>query len=145
MQHIAISSAVLNSKLQEELPKVLPAEEAAKVIASSVYVHVGLPAEYLETTLHVYVQSLQMIWYVLIPMSGLGFIASLFVKHHSIHSQRLALEKANTQQQAEEKEEVVAVNIPDENQKELEAVQGEEDSTNEKNLKKTEGEAVSAK
>ncbi|CEP16105.1 hypothetical protein [Parasitella parasitica] len=97
---VAISSAVLNSQLTQELPKVLPMEEAAKVIQSSEYVNHGLPAEYLTVTLRVYVESLQLIWYVLIPMSGLGFIASLFVKHHSIRSHRkLAETKAKEDQE----------------------------------------------
>lgn len=110
---IAISSAVLNSQLTQELPKYLPMEEAVKVIQSSEYVNHGLPAEYLTVTLRVYVESLQLIWYVLIPMAGLGFISSLFVKHHSIRSHRRAAEKkAKEDQEAADAAAAVVVNIP---------------------------------
>ncbi|KAL7323511.1 hypothetical protein PS15p_211397 [Mucor circinelloides] len=110
---VAISSAVLNSQLTQELPKYLPMEEAVKVIQSSEYVNHGLPAEYLTVTLRVYVESLQLIWYVLIPMAGLGFISSLFVKHHSIRSHRRAAEKkAKEDQEAADAAAAVVVNIP---------------------------------
>ncbi|KAG1151951.1 hypothetical protein G6F37_000717 [Rhizopus arrhizus] len=81
---VAISSTVLNSHLNQELVHVIPAEEAAKVLASSEYVNRGLPEQYKEATLEVYVNGLRTIWYVLIAMSGLGFLASFFVKHHPI-------------------------------------------------------------
>ncbi|CAO3636332.1 unnamed protein product [Mucor fragilis] len=110
---VAISSAVLNSQLTQELPKYLPMEEAAKVIQSSEYVNHGLPAEYLETTLRVYVESLQLIWYVLIPMAGLGFISSLFVKHHSIRSHKRAAEKkAKEEEEAADAAKAVVVDMP---------------------------------
>lgn len=59
-------------------------ELATAVIQSSEFVNHGLPAEYLATTLRVYVEGLQLIWYVFIPMAGLGTISSCFVKHHSV-------------------------------------------------------------
>lgn len=55
------------------------------VIQSAEYVNHNLPKEYLPETLKVYVDALQLIWYVLIPMSGMGFISSFFVKHHSMN------------------------------------------------------------
>ena len=94
--------------MSQELPKILPLEQATKVIQSSEYVNHGLPVEYLAVTIRVYVESLQLIWYVLIPMSGLGFIASLFVKHHSIRSHRKAAEK----KEKEERENAVVVDMP---------------------------------
>lgn len=89
-------------------------EEAAKVIQSSEYVNHGLPAEYLETTLRVYVESLQLIWYVLIPMAGLGFISSLFVKHHSIRSHKRAAEKKakEEEEEAADAAKAVVVDMP---------------------------------
>ncbi|KAK4516866.1 uncharacterized protein ATC70_000192 [Mucor velutinosus] len=107
---VAISSAVLNSQLTQELPKYLPMEEASRVIQSSEYVNHGLPAEYLAITLQVYVESLRLIWYVLIPMAGLGFISSLFVKHHSIRSHKKAAEKKAKEE--EETAKAVVVDIP---------------------------------
>lgn len=81
---LAITSAILNSQLTEKLPLMLPPEEAEKVLASSVYIHEGLPPEYLDTVLSIYVESLRLCWYVFIPMAGLGFFATLMIKHHSI-------------------------------------------------------------
>ncbi|KAI7907864.1 major facilitator superfamily domain-containing protein [Cokeromyces recurvatus] len=92
---IAISSTVLNTQLTDELPKVIPYDQAIIVIQSSEYVNNGLPKEYLDVTLEVYVKALQLIWYVFIPMAGLGFIASFFIKHYSIqrHKMEAATEK----------------------------------------------------
>ncbi|KAG1384503.1 hypothetical protein G6F60_000658 [Rhizopus arrhizus] len=115
---VAISSTVLNSHLNQELAHVIPAEEAAKVLASSEYVNRGLPEQYKEATLEVYVNGLRTVWYVLIAMSGLGFLASFFVKHHPIRrppKQKPAepesddvvvevLEQDKTKQQIEEKQ-----------------------------------------
>ncbi|GAN05514.1 MFS general substrate transporter [Mucor ambiguus] len=111
---VAISSAVLNSQLTQELPKYLPMEEAVKVIQSSEYVNHGLPTEYLATTLRVYVESLQLIWYVLIPMAGLGFISSLFVKHHSIRRHKKAAEKKakEEEEEAADAAKAVVVDMP---------------------------------
>ncbi|KAF1796407.1 major facilitator superfamily domain-containing protein [Mucor lusitanicus] len=110
---VAISSAVLNSQLTQELPKYLPMEEAIKVIQSSEYVNHGLPAEYLTVTLRVYVESLQLIWYVLIPMAGLGFISSLFVKHYSIRRHKKAAEqKAKEDQEAADAAKAFVVDMP---------------------------------
>ncbi|KAI9255508.1 major facilitator superfamily domain-containing protein [Sporodiniella umbellata] len=81
---VAISSAILNSHLTQELFKVLPAEEAARILDSSEYVNHGLPEAYKAITLHIYVEGIRLIWYVLIAMAGLGLVASFFVKHHSV-------------------------------------------------------------
>ena len=78
----------MNSQLTEKLPTVLPTELAFKVIQNSEFVNHGLPTEYLNVTLEIYVQALQLIWYVLIPMSSLGLIASFFVKHYSVRKQK---------------------------------------------------------
>ncbi|KAI8992588.1 major facilitator superfamily domain-containing protein [Pilobolus umbonatus] len=85
---VAISSTVLNTQLNEKLPLVLPPDLAAAVIQSSDFVNNGLPAEYLDVTLDIYTDALRMIWYVVIPMAGVGFISSLFVEHHSLAKQR---------------------------------------------------------
>ncbi|KAI8876845.1 MFS general substrate transporter [Backusella circina FSU 941] len=85
---VAISSAVLNSTLQNKLPEVLPPQYAAAVIASAEYIRNGLPEEYIPVTLDVYMDGLILLWRVLIPMCGLGFISSLFVKHHSVRSHK---------------------------------------------------------
>lgn len=110
---VAISSTILNSSLTEKLPTVLPQDLAYAVIQSSEFVNHGLPVEYKEATLRVYVQALQLIWYVLIPMSGLGLIASCFVKHYSIRKQKEMRGKLPSKdEQSQVQDEVVVVNIP---------------------------------
>ncbi|KAI8884005.1 MFS general substrate transporter [Backusella circina FSU 941] len=113
---IAISSAVLNSSLTQDLPNVIPYEEAMKVIESSEYVNHGLPQEYLAATLEVYVDALRLLWYVLIPMAGLAFICSLFIQHNPILRNKIKEIKAakNAALAKEEKIEhdEVVVDIP---------------------------------
>lgn len=104
---LAISSAVLNSHLNQELPNLLPIDEATKVIQSSEYVNHGLPEEYKVLAIEVYVHGLQMIWYVLIAMSGLGFIASFFVKHHSVRRHVKAAAAAKQENEADKVDSVV--------------------------------------
>ncbi|KAI8081919.1 major facilitator superfamily domain-containing protein [Gilbertella persicaria] len=117
---VAISSAVLNSQLTQELFKYLPEDQAMAVIQSSEYVNHGLPKEYLDTTLTIYVDALRLIWWVLIPMSGMGLIASLFVKHHSTRShQKLKEAELKKEQEAQAQEEdLVVVHVPDEEKEE---------------------------
>lgn len=97
---------MLNSHLNQELAHVIPAEEAAKVLASSEYVNRGLPEQYKEATLEVYVNGLRTLWYVLIAMSGLGFLASFFVKHHPIR-------RPPKQKPAEPEGDDVVVEVPE--------------------------------
>lgn len=104
---VAISSAVLNSHLNQELPNLLPIDEATKVIQSSEYVNHGLSEEYKVLAIEVYVHGLQMIWYVLIAMSGLGFIASFFVKHHSVRRHVKAAAAAKQENEADKVDSVV--------------------------------------
>jgi hypothetical protein len=102
----------LNSSLNEKLPLAIPKDLAISVIQSSEFVNHGLPAEYLPVTLRIYVEALQLIWYVLIPMSGLGLLSSCFVKHYSVRRQKeMRGELPKTEGQAGEHEAVV-VNIP---------------------------------
>ncbi|KAI7870555.1 major facilitator superfamily domain-containing protein [Spinellus fusiger] len=69
---IAISSAILNSTLKKELVLLIPPSEAQKAIDSIEYIHMGLPSNYLETALNVYVKGFQLIWYVLAGIAGVG-------------------------------------------------------------------------
>ncbi|KAG1135233.1 hypothetical protein G6F37_014017 [Rhizopus arrhizus] len=62
---VAISSAVLNSHLNQELPNLLPIDEATKVIQSSEYVNHGLSEEYKVLVIEVYVHGLQTICIIL--------------------------------------------------------------------------------
>ena len=47
-------------------------EYASLVIQSKDYIRNGLPLEYMEPTIRVYMNSLKFMWYILIIMSGLG-------------------------------------------------------------------------
>lgn len=118
---VAISSAVLNSHLNQELPQLIPTDEAYRVIQSSEYVNHGLPEAYKDITIEVYVTGLQMIWYVLIAMAGLGFIASFFVKHHSVRRHVKAKAAADAaaaaaatekEQQEKTEDESVKIDVP---------------------------------
>lgn len=117
---VAVSSAVLNSQLNQELYKHIPEELALAVIQSSEFVNHGLPEEYKEATLEVYVHALRLIWWVLIPMAGIGLTASLFVKHHSTRSHQKHRDAEKVKEEAKKEpsnnEEVVTVNIPEETQ-----------------------------
>ncbi|KAI8391665.1 major facilitator superfamily domain-containing protein [Radiomyces spectabilis] len=99
---IAIASAVLNSSLTDVLAEHIPEEYARKVISSSEYVRNGLPAEYLERTLQVYVDALQLIWHVMIPMAGVAFLCSLLVRHYSLR--RASPSPPNNKADMEEKQ-----------------------------------------
>lgn len=77
---VAISSAILNSSLAQDLPAVVPADIVQNVLASSEYVRNGCPAEYVEFVLSCYLDALRLIWYVMTAMCGVGFCASLLVR-----------------------------------------------------------------
>ncbi|KAG0167570.1 hypothetical protein DFQ30_005907 [Apophysomyces sp. BC1015] len=108
---VAISSAVLNSSLNQNLPLVIPPQYAAQVIQSSEFVRQGLPAEYMQQTLEVYVEALRLIWHVIIPMAGMGFIASLFVRHYEIRKPKANEEKTKGSNEDVYKEKVREVII----------------------------------
>ena len=69
---IAIASAALNSTLQKNLSNAIPTEYASLVVQSKDYIRNGLPLEYMEPTIRVYMDSLKFMWCILIIMSGLG-------------------------------------------------------------------------
>lgn len=78
----------MNVHLAENLPKVLSPELAATIIQSSSFVNDGLPEEFKEVAIQVYVDAIQLIWFVFTPMSALGLLASCFVKHYSVRKQK---------------------------------------------------------
>jgi hypothetical protein len=81
---IAISSAVLNSSLSQDLPAIVPEDIASKIIDSSEYVRNGCPPEYVDGVLNVYLDAIRLIWYVMIGMSLIGFLFSLGLKSYPI-------------------------------------------------------------
>ncbi|KAG2221339.1 hypothetical protein INT45_014023 [Circinella minor] len=81
---VAIASAVLNSSLQRDLPNAIPIEYAEMIFQSPEYIRHGLPQEYFDATVRIYVESLRFVWHILIIMSGMGFLSSVLVKHHPL-------------------------------------------------------------
>lgn len=77
---VAISSAILNSSLAQDLPARVPSDVVQSVLGSSEYVRHGCPPEYVEFVLDCYLDALRMIWYVMTAMCGVGFCLSLLVK-----------------------------------------------------------------
>ncbi|KAI8646263.1 major facilitator superfamily domain-containing protein [Parasitella parasitica] len=77
---VAISSAILNSSLAQDLTALVPADVVQNVLASSEYVRHGCPPEYVQDVLDCYLDALRLIWYVMTAMCGVGFFLSLFVK-----------------------------------------------------------------
>ncbi|KAI8875814.1 MFS general substrate transporter, partial [Backusella circina FSU 941] len=77
---IAISSAVLNSSLSQDLPSIVPEDIATKIIDSSEYVRHGCPPEYVDAVLTIYLDAIRLIWYVMVGMSLVGFVFSLGLK-----------------------------------------------------------------
>lgn len=73
---VAIASAVLNSTLQQKLPGVVPMAYVEQIWQSPEYVRSGLPEQYIDPVLSVYVDSLRLVWYILTIMSGLGNITT---------------------------------------------------------------------
>lgn len=74
--------------MAENLPKVLSPELAATIIQSSSFVNDGLPEEFKAAAIQVYVDAIQLIWFVFTPMSALGLLASCFVEHYSVRKQK---------------------------------------------------------
>lgn len=77
---VAISSAILNSSLSQDLPLFAPPEVVKSVLESSEYVRHGCPPEYFEQVLESYQEALKLIWHVMTAFSGVGFFCSLLVK-----------------------------------------------------------------
>ncbi|CEI89578.1 hypothetical protein RMCBS344292_03930 [Rhizopus microsporus] len=81
---VAISSAILNTSLAQDLALYVPADIVSKILDSSNYVRNGCPPVYLEIVLKCYVDTIRLIWHVMIGMSGFGFCLSCLIKAHPI-------------------------------------------------------------
>lgn len=84
---VSISSAILNSSLAKNLPGLVPDDILKKVLASSEFVRHGCPPEYFDIVLTGYLDALQMIWYVMAAMCGVGFFCSLLLKGANVSDQ----------------------------------------------------------
>ena len=105
---VAISSAILNSSLAQDLPLFAPHDVVQNVLASSEYVRHGCPPEYFEQVLASYLDALRLIWYVMTGMCGVGFCTSLLVKSAPI----LKADQKSDTPVPDVNESVVTVDIP---------------------------------
>ncbi|KAI7858692.1 major facilitator superfamily domain-containing protein [Circinella umbellata] len=101
---VAIASAVLNSSLQRDLPSAIPKEYAEMIFQSPEYIRHGLPQDYFDTTVRIYVESLRFVWHILVIMSGMGFLSSLLVKHHPLRRGGPAPQKKEQNNDEDEEE-----------------------------------------
>jgi hypothetical protein len=86
---VAISSAILNSSLAQDLPAAhVPTNIVENVLASSEYVRHGCPPQYVEIVLACYLNALRLIWYVMTAMCGVGFFLSLLIKSAPVLKRR---------------------------------------------------------
>lgn len=60
---VATASAILNTLLKKNLPRVMPMEYAQRIFDSPQYVYNGLPAEYFDAAIDVYTTSFTYLWY----------------------------------------------------------------------------------
>ena len=70
---------MLNSSLQRDLPSAIPIQYAEMIFQSPEYIRHGLPQEYFDATINIYVESLRFVWHILIIMSGLGKFSFFFI------------------------------------------------------------------
>ncbi|KAI7857697.1 major facilitator superfamily domain-containing protein [Circinella umbellata] len=94
---VAIASAILNSTLKKDLPNLIPIEYAEIIFQSPEFIRHGLPQEYFDVTVRVYVDSLRFVWHILTIMAGLAFLSSVVIKHHSLKQGGPSLEKKGEQ------------------------------------------------
>jgi hypothetical protein len=99
---VAISSAILNSSLAQDLPLVVPQEIVDNVLAASEYVRHGCPPEYVDVILACYIDGLRLIWHVMVAMAGVGFCLTLFIKSGTVFKHRIAKEKALAEENVQE-------------------------------------------
>ncbi|KAI9317562.1 major facilitator superfamily domain-containing protein [Dichotomocladium elegans] len=105
---VAISASILNSSLRKKLSLVIPMEYVTAVVESPEYVRNGLPSEYYEVTIKTYVQSLRLLWYILVAFMILAFVSAVLSKHHPL---RRPDPPPSTQQPSSQKREHQAIDI----------------------------------
>lgn len=111
---VAISSAILNSSLTQDLPLVAPQDIVDNVLAASEYVRNGCPPEYVEPILTCYIDALRLIWHVMVAMAGCGFCLTLVVKSGTVFRHKLeALQKAKDQAAADNAAAEEGNNLPE--------------------------------
>ncbi|ORX55145.1 MFS general substrate transporter [Hesseltinella vesiculosa] len=81
---VAIASNVYNSQLTKNLPNAVPLEFVEPILMSNLFVHNGLPPQYLESVLNVIVGALRLLWYIMTPLTFLGLVSSTFVRPYSL-------------------------------------------------------------
>ncbi|KAI7874461.1 MFS general substrate transporter, partial [Lichtheimia hyalospora FSU 10163] len=81
---VATASAILNTLLKQNLPRVMPMEYAQRIFDSPQYIYNGLPTEYIDAAIDVYSASFTYLWYTVTACAFGGFLCSLFVKQYSL-------------------------------------------------------------
>lgn len=69
---VATASAILNTLLTKNLPRVMPMEYAQRIFDSPQYVYNGLPAEYFDAAIEVYTTSFTYLWYTVTACASVG-------------------------------------------------------------------------
>ncbi|KAI7850457.1 major facilitator superfamily domain-containing protein [Circinella umbellata] len=83
---IAITSAVLNTRLNHLLPNTMISTEYVSMIIQDPMIIRSrkLPQQYFQTALDIYAQSLRDSFLVLLAFPAIGFLASLLIKHFTL-------------------------------------------------------------
>lgn len=74
---VATASAILNTLLKQNLPRVMPMEYAQRIFDSPQYVYNGLPAEYFDAAIEVYTTSFTYLWYTVTACASIGNLTSI--------------------------------------------------------------------
>ncbi|CAG8465673.1 10607_t:CDS:2 [Ambispora leptoticha] len=91
---VAISGSIFNNKLSSHLVDVLPPGISFDLVKNSVEYIRSLPPDVQVPIIHAYVQSLRYVFLIGVPMAGVAFIHSLFIKHVPLRKTLGPIEKA---------------------------------------------------
>jgi hypothetical protein len=83
---IAVCSTVINNSLMTCLLSALNPELTSEVTESTTFIRSGVLTPQQESaTIHCYVYSFHIAWYVIAALTAIRFIASLFIKQYSLY------------------------------------------------------------
>ncbi|KAI8140963.1 major facilitator superfamily domain-containing protein [Fennellomyces sp. T-0311] len=103
---VAIASTLLNSSLKADLPNVIPMKYAEQVLDSPGYIRNGLPSEYVDAAISTYANSMRSVWIIIVIITGIGVLCSLFIKNYPLRRPGPGANKANQTDQQQISEEV---------------------------------------
>lgn len=83
---IAVCSTVINNSLTTCLLSALNPELTSEVTESTTFIRSGvLTPQQEDSTIQCYVYSFHTAWYVVAGLTSISFLASLFIKQHSLY------------------------------------------------------------